>query len=73
MIIEKMGRLHITADKSEICDFPKLPLPTYFISKTLSAIAGIIKNSNDHDNVNIWACCLRIDGIICRQSYAGLN
>jgi hypothetical protein len=30
---------HLTADKREIFDFPKLPLTTYFIRKMLDEIA----------------------------------
>jgi hypothetical protein len=30
---------HLTADKREIFDFPKLPLTTYFIRKMLDKIA----------------------------------
>jgi hypothetical protein len=32
--------LHLTADKREIKDFPKLPLATSFIRKTLSEIGS---------------------------------
>jgi hypothetical protein len=40
-IKKMMGeQLHITADKREIRDFPKLPLATSFIRKTLYAIVG---------------------------------
>jgi hypothetical protein len=39
-IKKMMGeQLHITADKREIRDFPKLPLATSFIRKTLGEIA----------------------------------
>jgi len=33
-----MARLHITADKREIKDFPKLPSATSFIRRTLYEI-----------------------------------
>ena len=33
---KRQTELHITADKREIQDFPKLPLATSFIRKTLS-------------------------------------
>ncbi len=36
---------HITADKREIEDFPKLPSATSFIRRTLYAIAFNIKNT----------------------------
>lgn len=35
---------HITADKREIKDFPKLPLATSFIRKTLGTISDLINN-----------------------------
>jgi len=34
---------HITADKREIFDFPKLPSATSHIRKTLSETGGLIK------------------------------
>jgi len=42
-----MGRLHITADKREIKDFPKLPSATSFIREILSAIAGLSSLGKD--------------------------
>jgi len=39
-------QLHITADKREIRDFPKLPLATSFIRKTLYAIGSGTPNKN---------------------------
>jgi len=35
--------LHITADKREIKDFPKLPSATSFIRKTLAEMVRFIK------------------------------
>ena len=40
-----MKRLHLTADKGAIKDFPKLPSATSFIRKTLSDVAAIYYNS----------------------------
>jgi len=41
-------QLHITADKREIKDFPKLPSATSFIRKTLGAI--LLEESNVIEN-----------------------
>jgi len=36
------AELHITTDKREIKDFPKLPSATSFIRKSLAEIRGLI-------------------------------
>lgn len=38
ILLKKKTPLHITADKREILDFPKLPLATSFIRRTLANI-----------------------------------
>jgi len=43
---------HITADKREIRDFPKLPSATSFIRKTLSEIVDEGKNIISWRNIN---------------------